>query len=170
MIAPITTTTSKDKILSLLENQYAHVEAYCDAQTTLHNTLVNRGSSKGSATQKKHPVHPYLDLTLHQPPEEYKAVMNIQKSLNSIKGNWTALQELVETDKDNDTNRNPIIASLLQNHMALSRRVVKTVQDPYHRNGIPTTSSGGGENSTERKTVALATLRASMARIQEALK
>ena len=152
--------TLEDKIRTTLETQYAHVESYCDAQTTLGNLLINRGKD---TPQPK--LHPHL-LAVPPPPDEYTACLTIQQALSNIRQDWNNLQELLEETQNHNHSG---VHSLLQQHWSLSKRVLQTVQDVYHRNGIPIPTNRTVD-PTERKTIALATLRASIARIQQAMK
>ena len=158
MIAPEQPTLSQ-RIAVTLEHQYAHVAAYCDAQTTLGNILVHRG--RDPKARKIDPL-----LVVPRPPEEFNAVVTIQTARTNLKNDWVAIQELIQET----TSSNTAIHTLLEQHWKLSRRVVQTVHDPYHRNGIPVVTDVRREDPNERKTVALATLRASVARLQEAMK
>jgi hypothetical protein len=156
MIRPEPTT--QDKILATLEAQYTHVEAYCDAQTSLGNVYIQRGKSQEATTRT---IHPYLQL--EQPSPEYTALQQVRTSLHAIHQDWQIIHQLLEELNHNDKE----IHAMLLRHVALSKRVLQTVQDRYHRNGIPILTSS--QSSLERKTVALATLRASIARIQQAI-
>ncbi|CAB9515780.1 hypothetical protein SEMRO_738_G195230.1 [Seminavis robusta] len=162
-------------IIQALQVQYAHVEEYCQAQTKLGNLLVTRGKEETKAAAIPIPVG-------HQ---EFQAIQSLDQVIQQVREDTVALETLVELyhqeeqEEDDITSDEPImtishhVQLLMKKHLDLSRRVLQTVREPFHSNGIPnvtisTRQQGGSNNQVQL--VALATLRASMARLAEAVK
>eukprot|EP00547_Thalassionema_nitzschioides_P013706 CAMPEP_0194239290 /NCGR_PEP_ID=MMETSP0158-20130606/5802_1 /TAXON_ID=33649 /ORGANISM="Thalassionema nitzschioides, Strain L26-B" /LENGTH=151 /DNA_ID=CAMNT_0038973731 /DNA_START=20 /DNA_END=475 /DNA_ORIENTATION=- len=119
-------------IQQALNQQYEHLELYCNAQTRLQNSLLQ---------QQLHRQH--NDTRTEWVMELSHAVQDVQQDLETLR---------------NHTCSHPRKQELLQRHVELSERVIKTIYEHggmYHRNGIPAT-----KDNIEIKTVALASLRA----------
>jgi len=162
---------SPDDIVKLLDSQYAHVEEYCQVQTMLHNLLVNRGRDKKG--KREDAVTRIMNgYSLYQ-KEEIQAIGLIKESILTVKNDLVKLHVLVDSLKENWLSLDKHTSNLLQQHLDLTYRVQKSVQDEYTTNGIPKpkghNNNGTVVNSNETKMLALATLRASAARIKETL-
>jgi hypothetical protein len=114
--------TDPNNLSTRLQEQYQHVEEYCNAQTRLFNATIN---SKDAAD----------------------AVANLSQATRRIRQD---LQKLQNCRQDK--------------HLEVSRRVIQTIgRNPsWHANGLPE-----GSAKVQVFTVALATLKASIAEVLE---
>lgn len=128
----------------ILKEQYARAEAYCNAQTRLQNALVESRDGRSRVLHQqslKQATSQLLDCT-----------EKVQDNLNKL--------SLCQLD-----NRNQQKA--LETHLARSKRVLETIFQnggELSHLGIPVS-----RDDVEIKTVALATLRASIAQVEKAL-
>jgi hypothetical protein len=145
-----TRESDKDSLQSVLKAQYSHVEEYCNAQTRLQNELVHVDSHDGRPRG------------LHQRALQ-QATLDYANSITKVQNNLGTLTTLLSTHKLEDRNQK----LALEAHVQRSNRVLETMYNNggrFHSIGIP-----ASKDSHEIKTVALATLRASIAQVQKAL-
>lgn len=137
-----------------LSKQYDHIENYCQAQIQLQNLLTKRDSSKleeemGGASKVR------SSLTLLQ--NDYAWLQNMISSYDAVMGITI-----------NEKTITKLTLSLLQKHLQVTKRVLLSVYDSYHVNGIIRRSSMARLSVLEvqeQKKIALATLRASSTRV-----
>ena len=143
------------KIHAMIDHQYTIIEDYCQTQTLVGNLLLTTKAAVGTS-QRRRPDSNKLSQAIQQ---LRKCLQTVQQDADS----WNQLLlELFEGDA------NPNLFPVIQQHVALSQRVLQTIHQPYHANGIPV-STATNTNRHETNTVALATLRASGARLKDAL-
>lgn len=137
--------TDEDENLRLiLKEQSASCEAYCNAQTLLQNALLD-GRDGGS-----YEVH---QQTLQQ------TTMDLSNSIEKVQDVLQRLSSFRLADRNKQ--------KALDTHVERSKRVLTTIYNSggkFHSLGIPAT-----KDDAEAKTVALATLRASIAQVEKAL-
>ena len=137
----------------LLLEQYQHLEEYCNAQTRLHNILID---NKSTSQQKWDKV--LYDHKLQQ------TTLDLNDCIKKVKS------DLIEIDKQllihtNNSSLDRNACEALQQHLTRSRRVVQTIFESggqLHGCGIPAKK---GNNDHDSKLVALASLRASRAQL-----
>lgn len=132
----------EDESLRLvLKQQSSLCEAYCNAQTRLQNALIDGHS------------HPHSQLLLHQ------TLTELSDCTASVQENF----KLLSTMQLNDRNKQ----AALETHVQRSKRVLETLFESGGKLdslGIPVS-----KDDVEMKTVALATLRASIAQVEKTL-
>jgi uncharacterized coiled-coil DUF342 family protein len=120
-----------------LQRQFQHVEKYCNAQTRLHNALIEEDRAFQSTS-----LHTYI-------VELEDCLRKVQKDLGYLQEKQLRNQRRME---------------VLSSHVERSKRVLWTVYENgaiLHPNGIPAT-----KDNVAIKTVALSTLRASMVQLE----
>ena len=167
---------------TMLDDQYAHMEDYCQAQTIVNNLILSsqqkgKSSSQTTTTSQRHNHGNNHDLLL-------QSLCHLKISLQKVKEDRKSWQLLVaslshnndddDSDNEHDTassnSKQKYIQLLLEQHLALSERALQTIYQPYHTNGIIATGRvGNGNRRHEANTLALATLRASAARVLDTL-
>lgn len=179
------------RLRQFIDKQYSHMEDYCQNQIRLQNCLATNHSSNIAGAP------PMFDAA--DGPAEIiiiiQAIQNVQIALTRVRNDYQWLQDYIQEiinitkttknhrdtkKKTNDNIMTDIIMTettiaLLQKHLQVTKRVIQTVQDKYHSNGIPMVAVTGNNNnndmmptnSQEIKTIALATLRASSANLIE---
>jgi hypothetical protein len=164
-------------IMHALELQYTHIHDYCQAQTKLSNLWMSRGGGRDKSPLGCQVQQQQQQQTIHEVDKAIQHVRHDMVALQTLSDLYEQQQQDDDDDDDDDSTEIivPHVQSLLKKHIALSRRVIQTVQEHYHANGIPNNSQGlqqqqqsSSQNSC--KLVALATLRASIARIKETSK
>lgn len=144
-------------MLELLEEQYNVTEAYANAQTMLWNatqrqqnhsdTMVNHAAETGGNSL------PSTTLISSSVQQHYDALREVQSNLQHL-----------QQYSDNNSNNHP--GKVLQQHVALTKRVLQTLaHNPctWQSNGLPR-QHATREESISNATVAMATLKASIAR------
>ena len=154
-------------IASLLQQQYVHVEEYCNAQTRLYNCAITNSSrltSQSSSSTTTEMMALSMGLTKSEPA---LAVAEISKTIELVREDLKILTNLInqKNDDGNNTMQNSkrlCNMDILRSHVDLSQRVIKTIYNnpSWHANGIPATSI-----DMETNMVALASLKASIARV-----
>jgi hypothetical protein len=152
-------TDSTMDLSSLLQEQYRHVEEYCNAQIRVYNASVQtkaptqRDGIKGG-------------LSVNKNMEASRAVVELFNAVACVRQDLKGLTLILKQSDDIDTVHHPrmLSPSLLREHIHLSRRVIQTISHnpSWHAHGIPTTSF-----NMEANMVALASLKASIARLSE---
>jgi hypothetical protein len=153
-------TDSTVDLSSLLQEQYRHVEEYCNAQIRLYNSTVlikaptQTDGIKGS-------------LSVNKNMETSRAVAELSNAVACVRQDLKGLTLIVEQQSDDSNtihHSRMVRTSLLREHIHLSRRVIQTISHnpSWHVHGIPTTSF-----NMESNMVALASLKASIARLSE---
>ncbi|CAJ1966573.1 unnamed protein product [Cylindrotheca closterium] len=129
----------RQTIVELLQLQYDAMERFANAQAR----LLNVSSTHAASTVAESSAEDMED-----------ALSSINKVRNRLRSN---LKQLEQDEK---------FCKLHPKHLALSQRVAQTIASnpSWHTNGLPSHTTG----ITETNTVALATLRASIERINEA--
>jgi hypothetical protein len=125
---------------SLLQQQSQHVEEYCNGQTRLQNALIEEDRTFQASSIQTNIVE--LDQTLR----------NVQKDLKNLK-----MKQLHGHRRK----------EVLSDHIQTSERVLLTIWENggmLHPNGIP-----ASKDNVAIKTVALSSLRASIAQVQRKL-
>jgi hypothetical protein len=153
----MTLSSATKDLINALEWQYTHIQDYCHAQTKLSNLWVTRGGREKSSIP--------LGCQVQQ------IIQDVDNAVQHVRQDLLALLALIDIyQQDDSCSIAPHVQSLLKSHIALSRRVIQTVQEHYHANGIPNRNGGQGlqQSQNDHKLVALATLRASITRINEA--
>jgi 23S rRNA C2498 (ribose-2'-O)-methylase RlmM len=120
-----------------LQRQFQHVEQYCNAQTRLHNALLEEDRAFQSTSLQTYII------------ELEECLRKVQKDLGSLQAKELRNQRRME---------------VLLSHVERSKRVLLTVYENgamLHPNGIPAT-----KDNVAIKTVALSTLRASMVQLE----
>jgi phage baseplate assembly protein gpV len=139
-----TRESDQDDLRLLLKTQYGHVEVYCNAQTLLQNELVDSRNGRSQILYQHALQQATLDLS--------NSISEVQQDLR-----------MLAACKLSDRNQQ----RALDAHVQRSNRVLETIYHNggrFHSNGIP-----ASKDSHETKTVALATLRASIAQLEKAL-
>lgn len=137
-------SNEEEKLRLLLQEQAEVCQEYCNAQTLLHNSLLD------SRNGRSHIIHQQILVQVSQDLSE--SIENVQENLRKL----SALS-LADRNKQKD----------LKEHVVRSKRVLQTIFDnggKLHPIGIPI-----NKDNIETKTVALATLRASIAQVEIAL-
>ena len=129
----------------ILKEQYNHVEAYCNSQTRLQNALVGRRDGRSRVFHQQYLEKVTLDLS--------DCTEKVQENLKRLSSH----RQLVDRNKQ----------QALDTHVARSKRVLETI----YQNGGKLSPLGipVSKDDDETKTVALATLRASIAQVEKAL-
>ena len=158
---PFVSQKEQNRLSLLLQYQYDHVEEYCNAQTNLNNILIQRTDNNTNTYTSSRNLSVLL----------VPAISNLQEKLAYVQNDLTSLEEFVQTCEQHSISSRSVSLSLLQQHVERSRRVLKTVYEPYHVNGIQFPSKQktvmSGLDSIETKTIALASLRASIIKLQQ---
>jgi hypothetical protein len=147
-----TRESDNDHLQVLLKAQYGHVEAYCNAQTMLQNELlvdISRDDGVRSCSQIRY-QHALQQATLGF----VNSISEVQEDLRML---------LAACNQRSDRNEQ----RALDAHVQRSIRVLDTIYHNgarFHSNGIP-----ASKDNHETKTVALATLRASIAQLEKRL-
>jgi len=145
-------------VSSILREQYASIETFCNATTCLHNALL---------VQKQADQHLKL-----QHDDLYQTTLEYQEALINVQSNLRRLESMTQHDSNNPLHRS------LRAHVARTRRILTTIYTSgqgasFHPNGLPTptTSTSTTSSSTTNATrlVALAALRASIETVTEHL-
>ena len=139
-----TSKSEKDNLRLLLKAQYGHVEAYCNAQTMLQNELVD------SRHGRSHLLHQH---SLQQ------ATLCLSNCISDVQEDLRTMVACTLSDRNQQ--------KALDAHVQRFIRVLETIYHNggrFHSNGIPASS-----DNHDTKTVALATLRASIAQLETAL-
>lgn len=149
------TPHSSRSFLELLDEQYAKVEEYANAQTLLYDasTTAKNAKSKGSS------------LGSFDDEEEESSSSPIIRALERLEdAKWNLRSNL-------ENLREACLSKMHSRHLELSGRVISTIytNPSWHANGLP---NDAGKNSFSRKaleanTVAIAALNASIARIRD---
>mmetsp|Transcript_29190 Transcript_29190/g.44130 ORF Transcript_29190/g.44130 Transcript_29190/m.44130 type:complete len:154 (-) Transcript_29190:318-779(-) len=145
-------SNNDDWLRNFLNQQYLHAEYYCNAQTKLQNSLLQQQNNAQQSCSSKH-------------VQMESAVLELSAAVQDVQQDLETLRRTIIADDNNNNNIHPRKQTLLQGHVELSERVVMTIYEHggmYHPNGIPAT-----KDDIEIKTVALASLRASIARLEE---
>ena len=128
------------RLAHMLQQQFQNLEDYCNCQTHLQNSLVDEDRRFQAST---------IQMNMDQ----------LQQALKNVQSDMQTLKMI--------TLRNHRRMDVLLDHIQLSERVLLTVFENgamLHTNGIPAT-----KDDISIKTVALSSLRASMARVQRKL-
>jgi len=137
-------TDEDDDLRRILKEQSRIVEKYCNAQTRLQNGLLD------SRDGRSHVLH---QQTLQQ------ATIDLSDCTEKVQGNLRKLSSYQLADRNK--------RKALDTHVERSKRVLETIYHSggkLHPLGIPASN-----DDDETKTVALATLRASIAQVERAL-
>jgi hypothetical protein len=162
--------TTVESLFQLLEAQYEHTVDYCNAQTALQNAFVTPSSSSASS----------MGTTTSTKINVASAVQSLQTSVSRVQMNLKRLENVLDDLNDDDEHKKSIMDRVVvqawTNHVARSRRILSTLYATasFAPHGVPTftTTEGdadGDDDVINRKTVALATLRASIHQVQEIL-
>jgi hypothetical protein len=146
--------------LDLLDDQYAMVEAYANAQTLLYNAATTTAKTS-SATTSGSPQGAFDDLDeddeLSSMPPTVRALERLEDAKWNLRSNFRDLREASRSD-------------LHSRHLALSGRVITTIagNPSWHANGLPndTGMETFAQTALKANTVAIASLNASIARIK----
>lgn len=129
-----------EKLSGRLKRQYKHFEDYCNAQTRLQNALIEEDRE-------------FLPSTLQDCVDALQIVVSkIQEDR----------KDLATFNLNNGRKQ-----KILEEHISRSERIIKTIfhnGGKYHPSGIPASS-----DDVNMKTVAMATLRASLTKTQRKL-
>jgi sirohydrochlorin ferrochelatase len=134
-----------------LKEQYAHVEAYGNAQTKLHHAM-SRSTNETGETQ----FGPLLRQNARN-----RALEELAESIARVRSDFQCLQSM---DLSEESHK---LQEVWKRHLETSRRVVDTIFEHggrLHANGVPAT-----KDDYDTKLVALATLRASIAQVESLL-
>lgn len=147
------------ELSSLLQEQYRHVEEYCNAQTRVYNsTVLTKASTQRDGIKG--------GLSVNKNMEPSRAVAELSNAVACVRQDLKGLTLILKQSDDIDTINHPrmISASLLREHIHLSRRVIQTISHnpSWNVHGIPATSF-----NMEANMVALASLKASIARLSD---
>ena len=150
--------TQKTKAFSgLLEEQYAVIEEYANAQTFLFNVITTTTRKTGEQEVPSDDLSSFGDTT---DSSTIKALERLDEARTNVRSNFKSLRE------------DACIKERHSVHIDLSRRVIETISNnpSWHANGLPTPTAGnngGGMEGLKTNTVAIAALKASIARIRE---
>jgi len=139
------------QFLELLDQQYALVEEYANAKTLLYNASAKTESATNNPAT-------FDELGPSQPPiiVALEMLEDVQRNLRS---NTQELTRLSGGRK------------LRSNHLALSERVITTIANNpgHHSNGLPNDAGRNNfaQKALEANTVAIAAMKASIARIKD---
>lgn len=142
------------QFLELLDQQFALVEEYANAKTLLYNA----STKTESATSNPFTID---ELGPSQPP-----IIVALERLEEVQRNLRAnIQELTRLSAGGRQQQ------LRPNHLALSKRVITTIANnpAHHSNGLPNDAGRNNfaQKALEANTVAIAALKASIARIKD---
>ena len=138
------TDKEEENLRRILEEQSSRVEAYCNEQTRLQNALIDSRGGQSHAMHQLILQHCTLDLS--------DSIEKVQENLQTLSS-----VELSDRNKQN----------ALETHVARSKRVLQTIHESggkFYPSGIP-----ASKDDVAAKTVALATLRASIAQVEKAI-
>jgi hypothetical protein len=180
-------------IQQILTDQYQCIEEYCNATTALHNT-VQQQQQLASTVSKHNAVTASKTEIDASTTNLWASIDRYQKSVVSVQDSVRLLEQLVlnlETKKlDNNTASMPIQTEglststaferllnlpILRDHVQRTHRILRTIYKfgegtSYYSNGISTPKSNDyTRKQVNVKLVALATLRASIQTVREAL-
>ena len=157
-------------ISNLLQQQYAHVEAYCNAQIRLYNCSISDSvGESGVGTVRLDQLH--ISPTSMTMSEQKQAVAELFDAISLVRNDLKTLVDLANNNSSG--NGHDVLpdtricnSDLLRAHVDLSRRVIQTIRNnpSWHANGIPATSVDMKTNM-----VALASLKASIARVCDSI-
>ena len=162
VVAAITAHHQTRSFSGLLDEQYALIEEYANAQTFLYNAITTTTSRTTSRrTKGQGPSLVGDDSTI-------KALERLDEAKTNVRSNFMNIRDYDDTDiKERHWH---------SGHINISRRVIETISNnpcSWHANGLPTAvgnNNGGGGIANEglkTNTVAIAALKASIARIRE---
>ena len=141
--------------LELLDQQYALVEEYANAQTLLYNASAN----PNSASSKRDDDSKLDEFSPSQPP----TIVALER-LEDVK--WKLRSNLQHLH-----SRTTAKQQLRFQHLALSKRVISTIASnpAWHSNGLPNDAGRNNfaQSALQTNTVAIAALNASIARIKD---
>lgn len=141
--------------LELLDQQYALVEAYANAQTLLFNASAN----PNSAVLKQEDDNTFDEFSSLQQPI-VAALERLEEAKWKLRSNFRDLHSHTTTKQQ-----------LRSQHLGLSERVIATIaKNPsWHLNGLPDDAGRNNfaQSALEANTVAIAALNASIARIKD---
>ena len=142
---------SSRSFLELLDEQYAMVEEYANAQTLLFNAATS------PTTKTAMNAGEFDDFTPSKSPTVV-ALKRLEEIKWKLRYNFQDLQDAS-------------ISELQAKHLALSERVVTTIyRNPaWHANGLPNDAGRNdfSQSALEANTVAIAALNASIARLKD---
>ena len=145
--------------LELLDQQYALVEEYANAQTLLYNASANTKSTVSSPVDGS-----FHDEIAPSKLPTVEALERLEEAKWKLRSNIQGLRRQCESGGVSSKE-------LRSNHLVLSGRVITTIANnpAWHSNGLP---NDAGRNNFARKaleanTVAIAALNASIARIKD---
>lgn len=157
------TATRSETIRQMIDEQYATLEEYCQTQTLVGNMLVTNTTTN----QQRPPGH--NSRNPHDTRQDLsRALQQLRTLLCQLQTNSHQWHQLLLADHDTPDQLEPELYAALLQHVERYVRILKTVYQPYHANGIPVTTTTT-HNRNESNTVALASLRASGVRVQELL-
>jgi uncharacterized protein (UPF0335 family) len=182
-----------EKFLLLLEEQYSFVEEYANAQTFMLNaTITTTTTTTASRLSSSSSSSSSTSSSSSSDEAVIKAIERLDKARSNVRSNMKDLQEQEEIQNQNHQIQNSTKGYQQQqnhqryytkNHINLSRRVIETISNnpAWYTNGLPkpTTSSSSSSsidnnnnnnnsnNSLQTNTIAIAALKASIARIRE---
>ena len=158
----------------LLEEQCELVEDYANAQTVLYNAITTNktrhNTTQGGSMSTTTATGGIL-----------RSLERLDETRTKVRSNFLRLREETTTTTTNTANtvlerqqqqHRHYYDNMMDRHMGLSERVVGTISSSisWHANGLPAPNSGGDDTILEglqSNTVAIAALRASVARIRE---
>mmetsp|Transcript_36975 Transcript_36975/g.42173 ORF Transcript_36975/g.42173 Transcript_36975/m.42173 type:complete len:208 (+) Transcript_36975:3-626(+) len=171
------TESGEEWLHIFLEKQYCNVEIYCNAQTRLQNSFLEKKDEGTTSSFQQWNTHH------HRPTKDQRQlflVKELSRAIENVQNDSEALQNYFYRKKNNEIDttsirkihqelnrKEMILLELIKNHLDLSERVLYTIYEHggmYHLNGLPAT-----KDDLEIKTVALAILRASKGQIQNKL-
>ena len=142
---------SSRSFLELLDEQYAMVEEYANAQTLLFNAAANPSAKSASETEE-------FDEFAPSKPPTVVALERLEEAKWKLRYNFLDLKDAS-------------VSKLHTNHLSLSERVVTTIymNPTWHANGLPNDAgrTSFAQSALEVNTVAIAALNASIARIKD---
>lgn len=185
------------RIATLLKKQYQCTEDYCNATTALHNAIFQQQQQQDSTTDRCSTARSLGDL-LRAATQRYQDTLHrLQTCVGSLEklvvadAKDAAVMEPqifsaaadnnnqdVSGCNSNSNHPSPLVEDRLHQHLARTRRILGSIYhasgegSSFHANGLPTPKKRIGGNSssdTNTRLVALATLRASIKSVSDAL-
>jgi uncharacterized protein (UPF0335 family) len=181
-----------EKFLLLLEEQYSFVEEYANAQTFMLNATITTTTTTTASRLSSSSSSSLPSSSSSSDEAVINAIERLDKARSNVRSNMKDLQEQEEIQNQNHQIQNSTKGYQQQqnhqryytkNHINLSRRVIETISNnpAWYTNGLPkpTTSSSSSSsidnnnnnnnsnNSLQTNTIAIAALKASIARIRE---
>jgi uncharacterized protein (UPF0335 family) len=164
-----------------LEEQYSFVEEYANAQTFMLNATITTTTTTTASRLSSSSSSSLPSSSSSSDEAVINAIERLDKARSNVRSNMKDLQEQEEIQNQNHQIQNSTKGYQQQqnhqryytkNHINLSRRVIETISNnpSWYSNGLPKptdNNNNNSNNSLQTNTIAIAALKASIARIRE---